>query len=140
MQRGILIAYFIPFLLLLGLLVASILDNENFFFILILQLFWAPVAIIHCLILFFIKTKYPEPIPKHVKIINGVFVLYVLILIAFGENVLVGLGGANFWFVLYFGIIPWSMLIYFTYIQYLILKAKGIKDEINTDILDLDIE
>lgn len=140
MQRGILIAYFIPFLLLLGLLVASILDSENLFFILIFQLFWAPVAIIHCLILFFLKSKYPEPIPKHVKIINGVFVLYVLILIAFGENLLEGAGGGDFWFVLYFGIIPWSMLIYFTYIQYLILKAKGIKDEINTDILDLDIE
>jgi len=117
------------------LLLASVFKGEIFVFILILQLFWAPFVILHSIILFLIKRRFAAPIPRNISLINTVLLIYSPIAVVIFRDIT---WDFDLVFVILFSVIPWLMLLYMAYIQFLILNSKDIEDETSPDVLDIE--
>lgn len=112
-------AAFIAFALIT--LISMLFTNDLIGFIVLSQLIWGPISIIHCLILFI---NHPNtPLKKHINISFIITILYFLLLITVGSLAL-HIIEAKILSTIYLFVIPWLMLGYFTYIQFRISKEN----------------
>lgn len=99
----------------------NLIDNEFIGYVILGQLIWSPISIIHCFMLFFTYPK--NEIKKHINTSFSITILYFFLLIVFA-NIDSSIIEIEFLPAIYLFVIPWFMLAYFTYIQYMIFKCK----------------
>lgn len=113
--------YLLCFLILIGFGVASLIANEDYIFSLILlQLVWGPISVFHCLYKVTQVGTLPNRIGNQYKVSFALTVIYfsAVFLISFLPDLPRFFKGDTATF-LSIGVIPWTMLAYFTLILHL---------------------
>lgn len=126
--------YLLCFLILIGFGAASLLANEDYILSLILlQLVWGPISILHCLYKVTQVGMLPNRIGNLYKVSFALTIIYfaaVFLISSLPE--LPGLFEGDTATLISIGVIPWTMLAYFTFVLHLdvnYLKAAAQKIE-----------
>lgn len=126
MKKVLFYFYLLCFVLFFGVGMVVLFDlDENIGFIVLAQLVWGPIAIIHCFYKFVTTIRRESKFRNLYTISFVITVLYfVLLSLISSVGIHIDMLAEDILFTIGIVIIPWLMLAYFTYILYLDQKEE----------------